>query len=272
MAHCQNLVNFFPTKLNSVLTEKCELRNMVKCHIQDRYIIALATTKIKKKIMKKRIVIILTILLLCCIPIIAQDTSKLDQNLIAILDTIYNTDQNQLGKIHRFQEEFGFESDKTIAENEIFKKNHLIHLKKIETILKERGWLGADVVGDQGNSTIYLIIQHSELEIQLKYLPMMREAAKKGNVVPRNLAHLEDRIASKTEKPQIYGSTIKRYHESGIFDVWPIEDPKNVDKRRLSVGLGPIAPHLKNVFGLDWNLEKQIERTKKFKRAIAKKQ
>ena len=214
--------------------------------------------------MTKKTLITLFGFFLCTI-LFAQDKSKLDKNLISILDTIFNKDQNQLNEIYRIHDEFGFDSNENEEANEVYRKNHLVHLNKIETILKERGWLGADIVGDQGNETFFLIIQHSELEIQLKYLPMMREAARRGDVVPRNLAHLEDRIASKTEKLQVYGTTLKRYPESGIIDVWPIIDPENVDKRRTSVGLEPIAEVLKNRFELNWNLEKQIERSKRFK-------
>lgn len=209
--------------------------------------------------------------LFICTTLLAQDKNKLDKNLTAILDTIFNTDQNQVGKMHRTQDEFGYDSEKAKTEAAVFNENHLIHLDKVETILNERGWLGSDIVGEQGNRTLFLIIQHSDLEIQLKYLSMMKEATRKGNVVSGDLAHLQDRIASKTEKPQIYGSTIKRYHETGIFDVWPIIDPANVDKRRSSVGLEPIAEYLNNRFGLDWNIEEQIKRTAEFEKERNKK-
>lgn len=221
-------------------------------------------------VMTEKTLITLIVFFLSTI-IFAQDKNKLDNELIAILDTIFHTDQNQLGKLYRIQDEYGYESDKAKAASAVFDKNHLIHLNKVETILNERGWLGSDIVGDQGNRTLYIIIQHSELEIQLKYLPMMREATKNGNVLPRDLAHLEDRIASKTEKLQIYGSTIKRYSETGILDVWPVIDPKNIDERRLSVGLEPIAENLKR-FGLDWNLERQIRRTAEFEKQRNKKE
>lgn len=212
--------------------------------------------------MKKVLIILLGYFL--TIPLLAQENSILDKKLVKVLDTIYNSDQNLVLNGQRVQNEFGYDSNEAMNASKKFHENHIINLAKIESILQKRGWLGADIVGEQGNYTLFLIIQHSELEIQLKYLPMMRKAAKAGNVVPRDLAHLEDRIASKTEKLQIYGTTIKRYSESGIFDVWPIIDPENVDKRRLSVGLEPIAEFLKNNFGLEWNLKNQIERTKEF--------
>jgi hypothetical protein len=61
--------------------------------------------------------------------------------------------------------------------------------------LDKYGWLGADVVGGQGNSTLFLVIQHSDQATQEKYLPMMREAVKNGKAQGSSLALLEDRAA-----------------------------------------------------------------------------
>ena len=61
-----------------------------------------------------------------------------------------------------------------------------INLIKVMKILDERGWLGKNVVGTQGNQTLFLVIQHADLEYQQKYLPMMREAVKDGNANPAN--------------------------------------------------------------------------------------
>lgn len=196
--------------------------------------------------------------------LVGQGNAKLDKNLVAILDTIYHTDQNQLTEIYKMQKEFGYDSNETATASALFRKNHSVHLAKVEKILSERGWLGADVVGEQGNWTLFLIIQHSDLKIKLKYFSMIKEACAKGNAPPRDLALLEDRVASEQGKLQIYGNTIKRYSESGIFDVWPIIDPENVDKRRASVGIEPIAPYIKRRFGIIWDLEKQKARTAAF--------
>ncbi|WP_109851947.1 DUF6624 domain-containing protein [Aquimarina sp. AU58] len=189
---------------------------------------------------------------------------ELKNDLVAILDTIYNTDQNQLGKIRELQNKFGVKSDEATVESKIFDENHKINLYKIEKIINEYGWLGVDSVGEQGNYTLFLIIQHSDYNTHIKYLPVLRKAVKKGNARPMDLAYLEDRVISQQGKTQIYGSQIKYYPETKSFDVWPIADPENVDKRRALIGLGPLEPHLKNRFGIVWDLEKQIERTAKF--------
>lgn len=70
----------------------------------------------------------------------------------------------------------------------------------------------------------------------------------------------------KNGKVDLYG--IKQENDSisetKSFNVWPVYDPENIDKRRAEIGLGPIAEHLKNRFDFEWNLEEQIRRTKEF--------
>ncbi len=129
-----------------------------------------------------------------------------------------------------------------------------LNLIKISKILDEKGWVGKDVVGAQANETLYLVIQHSPLQYQQKYLPMMREAVKKGNANSRNLAYLEDRIALREGKRQIYGSQIAINSITGKSHISPLQDPDNVDKRRAEVGLGPIANYAKKN-GLVWDVE-----------------
>jgi hypothetical protein len=114
--------------------------------------------------------------------------------------------------------------------------------------------LGVDSIGIQGNMTLFLVIQHSNLITQEKYLPMMREAVKKGNAVGSSLALLEDRVALGLGKKQIYGSQIGRDPATGNWYVLPLEDPDNVNSRRKQVGLPDIEDYLRN-WGLKWDVE-----------------
>ena len=137
-----------------------------------------------------------------------------------------------------------------------------INLYKVEKILKERGWLGPDIIGEKGNSTLFLIIQHSPVETQVKYLPMMQKAAKKGDAKWTSLALLEDRVHLKTGKKQIYGSQIGRDKTTGEYFIYPIRYPDKVDERRRKIGLIPLDDYLKN-WNLKWDSLKHIERNNK---------
>lgn len=130
-----------------------------------------------------------------------------------------------------------------------------VNLIKVIKILDEKGWVGKDKVGVQANQTIFLVIQHSDLRIQEKYLPMMRNAVKEGNAIGSSLALLEDRIALEQGKKQIYGSQIYRNPETNEYYIAPLDDPENVDKRRTEVGLGLLADYVKQ-WNIVWNIEK----------------
>ena len=186
----------------------------------------------------------------------------LDKPLVVILDTIYQEDQTYRKQIGEIEEKFGRESDEMKKHWELINEKDSINLIKIQKILDEKGWLGANVIGNQGNSTLFLVIQHSPLEVQEKYLPMMREAVKNGNANSSSLALLEDRVSLRKVGKQIYGSQIGKDQETGEYFISPLEDPENVDKRRAEVGLGPIADYISNWI-LTWDVKKHIESSKR---------
>ena len=186
----------------------------------------------------------------------------LDKPLVAILDTIYQSDQGYRRQIGEIEEKFGRESNEMKAHWKLINEIDSINLIKIKKILEERGWLGSKTIGNQGNSTLFLVIQHSDLETQLKYLPMIREAVKLGNARASSLALLEDRVALRQGKRQIYGSQIGRDQETGKYYVSPLIEPEKVNERRKEVGLGIIEDYIKN-WDMTWDIDKHKERTKK---------
>lgn len=186
----------------------------------------------------------------------------LDQNLVTQLNRIYDEDQKYRKQIDNIKEKFGHDSDEMNAHWELINKKDAENLLEVEKILDNRGWLGENIVGGKGNITLFLVIQHANMKTQLKYLPMMREAVKKGNANASNLALLEDRVALREGKRQIYGSQIHIDSKTGEHYVAPLIHPKSVDKRRAEVGLGKLADYLSH-WNLVWNVEKHIERTAK---------
>lgn len=176
-----------------------------------------------------------------------------DKPLQKELLAIYAEDQGIRGDFMKVYKEKGSGSKAVDSIGKIMMYKDSINLIKVIKILDEKGWVGKDVVGSQANQTLFLVIQHSDLKYQQKYLPMMREAVKKGNANPGNLAYLEDRVALRERHKQIYGSQISMIPGQKAF-VLPLEDPDNVDKRRAEVGLGPIADYVKKL-GINWDVE-----------------
>lgn len=194
-----------------------------------------------------------------------QYEKDLDKPLVAQLDSIYQLDQRYRRQIGDIEKAFGRDSKEMAAHWKLIQKTDSINLIKVKKILDERGWLGSNIIGGQGNSTLFLVVQHADLETQLNYLPMMREAVGRGDASPSSLALLEDRVALRQGKRQIYGSQIGRDQESGEYYVSPLVEPEKVNERRSEVGLGPIEGYIGN-WGMTWDLEKHKERTEKIEK------
>lgn len=200
--------------------------------------------------------------------LVKQNKDKSEANfnkpLVATLDTIRQNDQKYRLQINGIKAKYGQESKEMKELWETIKYYDSVDLIKVITILDKYGWLGPDVVGNNGNQTLFLVIQHSDIEIQDKYLPMMREAVKNKKAQASSLALLEDRVALRHGKKQIFGSQIS-CDKDGCW-VSPLEDPDNVDKRRAEVGLGLLADYVKN-----WNIKWDVVEYKKLLPEIEKK-
>jgi hypothetical protein len=192
--------------------------------------------------------------------LIRQNKEKAEANLnrplAAQLDSIYMEDQKYRQQMRVIEQKHGWESSEMKALVKLMHDADSVNLIKVSKILDTHGWLGADVVGDQGNSTLFLVIQHSDQKTQEKYLPMMREAVKNGKAQGSSLALLEDRVALAQGKKQIYGSQIHRDMQTGKYFVAPIEDEPNVNKRRAAVGLEPLEEYVKH-WNITYTLPKQ---------------
>lgn len=179
---------------------------------------------------------------------------NLDEDMILHLDTIYKEDQAIRFQIDDIAARKGYNCDSVTALTKIMFAEGSVHLIYVKNILDEKGWLGPDKIGIQGNTTLWLVIQHSELAVQEKYLPMMREAVHNRNAFARYLALLEDRVAIGQGKKQIYGSQLGYDSIAGTLYPLPLTDPDNVDKRRSGVGLDSLQSYLSG-FNAPWNLE-----------------
>lgn len=197
-------------------------------------------------------------------------TQEENENLIILIDEIWKTEQEPIRKRDSLISVYGVDSKLVKEQQLIIDKNHTINEKKVKTILEEYGWPTKEMIGERGNWTICNVIQHSDNEVRTQYLPMMRQAFIDKKLEPRFLVRAEDRIATERGDLQIYGGQMKYYAETKSFNLWPVFDPENIDKRRTAIGLDSIAVFLKNRFDFEWNLEEQIKRTEEFELAKQK--
>ena len=120
------------------------------------------------------------------------------------------------------------------------------NMARLKEIVDTWGWPGLRFAG-AASQTAFLVLQHADHDSQRRYLPLLREAAARGDVIGSHLALLEDRVRVADGKPQLYGSQL-----SGTpLRFEPIEDEAHVDERRRSVGLEPMADYARR-FGLEY--------------------
>lgn len=175
-----------------------------------------------------------------------------DHGLITKLHSIFVLDQQyrrQLDSLSRAGVKSKQVKQLIKKMNETDKSN----LEFIDSLLGSRGWLGKEIVGEEGSMTLFLVIQHADLKTQEKYLPIMRDAALNGKTKGSWLALLEDRIEISKGKPQVYGSQIGELPDGTSYLIATIE-PDKLDERRKAVGLNPISEYVSR-FGIVWNLE-----------------
>lgn len=176
----------------------------------------------------------------------------LDKPLMAILEKIHTKDQKYRKRTREVEQKYGrksLEMDSLIKQIMLNDSLNLIQVKKI---LDKKGWLGPEVIGPKGNMTLFLVIQHADFQTQKQYLPMMKKAVKDNKASASNFALLQDRVAMRGNKKQIYGSQVGREKESGRYYVFPIRCPKNINKRRAKMNLPPIEEYL-SYWNIEWN-------------------
>ncbi|MES2003857.1 MAG: DUF6624 domain-containing protein [Bacteroidota bacterium] len=202
--------------------------------------------------------LLLFCLLLFVQPLHAQNT--LNDTLIKQLTIIGVDDQkyrNRMGELRaKYASDTAELGRQLNAIRTVWRETDSINLVKVTAIIEQYGWLGEDVVGPSGNQTLFMVIQHADLATQQKYLPMLRQAVADKKLRASSLALLEDRIAIREGRKQIYGTQVSMNMKTGKNKLLPLDDPDNVDQRRTAAGLMPLAQYLKAYFNIDWDLKK----------------
>jgi hypothetical protein len=186
----------------------------------------------------------------------AQDTSatQVNQSLRSELLKMQNDDQKYRDEVAKIRETSLTADEKQKRVAGLMEKQARLdkrNIKRLVQIIDKYGWPGRSLVGREASLTAFLIIQHAELEDQKKYFPMLKEAVRRGEANQDYAALLEDRILMREGKKQIYGSQLHFNEVTKQLELWPIEDEENVDARRASVGLEPLAEYMKR-FALEY--------------------
>jgi hypothetical protein len=114
----------------------------------------------------------------------------------------------------------------------------------LQAQMREIGWFDIPTYGRDADKNAWLLVQHADRnkEFQRSTLAYL-EALPPGKTDPRNLAYLTDRVATGQQRPQRFGTQGSCKPEGG-WRPFAIEDADQVDERRATAGLPPLAEYI----------------------------
>ena len=185
----------------------------------------------------------------------ACTSNKSTQNTIehtdSLLCQLHNQDQQIRHDLAAVQRAFIAEQRVELVDSIVMlvdkqERMDSINRAAVDSLLKD-GW--PDGLSEQSNRTIWLIIDHADVEYQERYLPLIGQQAVRGTISPSDYATLLDRVNVRRQRPQRFGTqTGYKQRDDEVFTfVYPIEDIDALDSLRLSVGLDSMHLYLRQV-------------------------
>ena len=118
------------------------------------------------------------------------------------------------------------------------KKVNERHQKIIERLFEDDQLPWRVQISSKGYDGIFVVVQHSgNVALMEKYLKKFEREAKHDKNLLWHTAYLADRLRTIQNLPQLYGTQYRR-DGSGYA---PIEDPENLNERRVEKGLEPFS-------------------------------
>ena len=116
----------------------------------------------------------------------------------------------------------------------------------LKAIIEAHGFPTAELVGEEGMHAVFILIQHADRdpEWQKAQLPYIEAAVKNGGLDGQDYAYLYDRIQVNAGKPQRYGTQFSKVDPATkTIELAAVEDPDNLNQRRMEVGMMPIESY-----------------------------
>jgi hypothetical protein len=125
---------------------------------------------------------------------------------------------------------------------------------RMHEILEEHGWPGWSLVGEDGSTAAWVLVQHADLEPEFQELALayLMGAVAAEDASRGDLAYLIDRVRVAKGLPQVYGTQVGPGPDGDLAPRTPIEDPDNVDVRRADAGLSTLEEYydeIREAFG-----------------------
>lgn len=109
------------------------------------------------------------------------------------------------------------------------------HQRALDRLIARCGWPnGLDE--NRAARAAFFVIQHGELDYQLKYADLLKASHARGEIASKTYAQSVDRVLVMQGKPQLYGTEIAY----GSNKMAPVADPAHLNERRRTMGLAPL--------------------------------
>ncbi len=108
------------------------------------------------------------------------------------------------------------------------------NVEALLAMIPAEGWFSSKVYGQEAATGAFLIIQHSNMDLQKRFLPVIEHMAGRGDALKSEYALMYDRIAVAEGRLQRYGTQMQCV--DGFMRPFPTEDPDQLEARRAPMG------------------------------------
>ena len=154
-----------------------------------------------------------------------------------ILQTVFDSDQNMRT------------NGETISA-EVDRQN----LTTVISLIEKCGMPTLEEVDEVQMSAIWAVFQHGDNANRKKYLPLLEQSAKNGDLKATQIAMMIDKTLLKDGEPQIYGTQVQNNGSEWVL--LKLDKPETVNKRRAEMGFEPLQEYL-NRWDIEFNVEQE---------------
>lgn len=115
-----------------------------------------------------------------------------------------------------------------------------LNQKELAEAISKKGWPKKSEVGDAAAGAAFYVFQHSNTELQKKYLPMLKQRCKEKEANWIHYGMMYDRMKVNQNLPQKYGTQPVSFNNTSS-PVIALEDESKVDEWRKEIGLPPLT-------------------------------
>lgn len=194
------------------------------------------------------------------------------RNLDSLLRVVHDRDQAVRAEVIRLSQQTPPAVDSLMAAYGRMQAVDAENQRVVSELLEGGGW--PEGLSEAANETIWLVIDHADLEMQRRWMPLIEAQMAAGRVSKSSYATLLDRMLMRERRPQRYGTqTVSVSHvidgDSTRMEqqcwLWPVEQPERLDSLRNAMELEPIETYLRMVeavYGIPcrWDPTLSVER------------